>query len=402
MQLQSQIKALSREIASLRADLAENVKHGDSLAGIVDSAIEHTPRNFEQYQESLHVLLDEIATVEGKLEPLQDELTNVQYDVKVSEDRLYASLTGGEHPADSEAGVEDDMLMSILNNDDNTDVVDVNLIPGPLQAQAMPGADFRDMDEVKASATGFAFDSATDVNLVRKRNGSRSRHQSPATKSRPRKKSADINGVMTSGGPALINIVQDADTTTDLIAHFGSWVPDSGTLRPRTLAASQSSYLIAAKELRSIRRNDFRAILGFDIDRLDHDLLLMNGLKPSEMSSVAQKLAHINVETIHTRQFISLWGREMSQNSPLELSRTQLYGRQDVLDILKRQSQTAVLLRLVADVRKLEVPSNSANAIDNPEIKVGEALTDYGPESSIMVQLSDYNSSYGQAGSKRS
>ncbi|KAK5948400.1 hypothetical protein OHC33_010574 [Knufia fluminis] len=281
--------------------------------------------------------------------------TLAQWDVKSAEDDLYASVTGGIGPADSDISLEDRLLAHAA-------------APPPSALRGKSCASDRLTEEQYGN---LAFGSTTGEHVLATtaeaadtvdRGSLRVSSRSPSLSSR--------NPLgQRRGSPAAKRALAREKYTANEVLFCGMGFPQEDLYRYIREGSRNQSFL-AVMELVDIRRNDLKAALGFDLSKINAKMTLTDRLQKDVVTGVAQKLTNIRLPTIHTRQFISLWGRDMSQNAALELSRTVCYGEHE-FELLVEQKKNWPIMRIVQDVKNLEVPLSQTPGPDQPDIAVG-------------------------------
>lgn len=355
LQLEFRIEDVHAKLARARQSLQKEVGKGDTLVRQDVLTIADVQARWKQHQRRLHDLLAELVLEEAELEPLQHQLTQAQWDVKSAEDDLYASVTGGIGPADSDISLEDRLLAHAA-------------APPPSALRGKSCASDRLTEEQYGN---LAFGSTTGEHVLATtaeaadtvdRGSLRVSSRSPSLSSR--------NPLgQRRGSPAAKRALAREKYTANEVLFCGMGFPQEDLYR-YIREGSRNQSLLAVMELVDIRRNDLKAALGFDLSKINAKMTLTDRLQKDVVTGVAQKLTNIRLPTIHTRQFISLWGRDMSQNAALELSRTVCYGGHE-FELLVEQKKNWPIMRIVQDVKNLEVPLSQTPGPDQPDIAVG-------------------------------
>lgn len=384
-QLDSQVKSIHRKLANLRQELSQEICRGDALAknDLLDTR--RWVRDLRRYQRHLHRKTDEIARAEEELEPLQSQLTRAHFDVKTAEDDLYASFAGGARPGDSDASHEDRIFSALVlgltdHDDAESSEHAYSRPPPPYNVEHYSTDQESHLKDTSEGASGQQ--RAHSVST-----GSRSRQLSPLKHTNPRRNSQDTGKASRLERAHASKHKRSSNINTEIIG-IGYVFPADHDLVPLIEAGSQDRLLRVAQVLQKVRKTDFETFFGYDVNRLDSGLNFVAKMQEErELPSVAQKLANIRVDTIHKAQLVSLWGRQMSQNAILEAWRTYAHGRHTP-ELLNGRGKRESLLRLVQNVRNLEVPMDLDDASNDRLITVGTFIVEGDHNSSINVQPS--------------
>lgn len=401
MRLESQIKIIHRKLASRRADWQNEIYSGFSVINQDSFNIETLNRVWTKLQDKLFEISEEMTTLEEELHLLEGERTRTHWTVKGAEGDLYASLTGGARPGDSDASQEDRLLTNLAHKSIDArpehellveiastymppifDAHDGRILKHPAMSR------FVNQEEEELS-NGVGLDHALEP-----------RPLSPIQQLKLRNAGVDDSEKAGPNDKRMLEAIKRELTFQNETSGIGLCFPSTNAaiLRGNIDAAGRSTLLAPTAAFVKVRKGDFTSLLGYDIDQLNWRLTSVGNPQQGEPHTVAQKLANIHVESIHTGQLISLWGRQMSQNSALEASRTYIYGEHSLESLLKRNQTelgskvsadvvklTVPLLRLVEDVRKLKVPLESTDIYNQPLIAVSHNFDEnYRPPSSSV------------------
>ena len=371
MQLEFRIEDVHAKLARAHQNLSQDVREGDSLLHQDALTIADVRARWKQHQRDLHKLSGELVMEEAELEPLHHQLTQAQWDVKCAEDDLYASVTGGIRPADSDTSLEDRLLERAAGS----------AVP-PLRHRSHLSDQIFGMPNEHLTLGNKSIEHSVSTPAqalgAERRNLPRVSSQGPSP-------SDQYPQVQRSGSSEAKKVLTHERQVDQEIMYCGFGFPQEDLYRYHG-EGSRNHLLLAVKELAEIRRTYFRTSLGFDLSKINASMQLTGRLQKDVIAGVAQKLTNIRMPTIHTRQFISLWGRGMSQNSALESSRTLRYGGHEFEQLVK-QGKIGPIVKIIQDVRNLEVPLSQTGAINQPDIAVG-ATKDVTASSSIAVQPS--------------
>lgn len=383
LHVEVRIENVYKELAEMRESIDLELANGTRMASDDRSDVATLRQQWKHHLEALRRLTDLVAQEESELEPLQQQLTRTQSEVKVAEDDLYALLTDGRRPGDSDVSREDRLLAT--------------LVSGPVDAhESVPELhDNLTIDPPPAYCTLEPTFSAPDASFAdpyhepdhhqKAELKPDSRPETPIDTTATRRSSSDVGQAlsqdMVTAWASRRRRLLSADT-----AFCGYCLPQDD-LHEYIAAAARDPSLLMVNPLADMRRVDLRNALGFDLAKIDAKITLTHSLQKEVAVGVAQKLTNIRVPTIHTRQFISLWGRGMSQNAVLESWRTLLYSSHDYKQLVKK-GNIGQLVKLVQDVRNLEVPLNNTSITDQPEITVGGHVPDVAAASSVGVEPS--------------
>lgn len=382
MQLESQIKVIHRKLASFRKEQTDELKHGTKMEEGGSLGLVSLRRQFKRLQEKVSSIADEMTILEEELERLEAARARQHWDIKAAEETLYAALTSGCRPGDSDASEEDRLLAAWVNESDaKTD----SEMAGRYQPYILQVQDNHVLQ--KTTTSRLVNDSTGELASCPKSSSSlESLQLSPFNQYGNQVNGIDnVAGVETQGN---LNTRAFRGRTNEMFGighHFLS--DDSENLTKYIDAAARDRLLAPTNALVRIRKIDFSSSLGYDIDHLGPQIVLAGIFRQGESVNVLQKLARIHVESIHTAQLISIWGRQMSQNSILEASRTYTYGNlsRTFVDFV---GMTVPRGRLIEDVRKLTVPLQSADVFNQPLIAIPKQTEKQEGCSSVRVNRS--------------
>lgn len=383
LQLEVKVENIHRKLAVIRESIADEVKGGLILSEDRDQDASMLYRRWRRQLGRMYDLVNDAIIEENELEPLQRQLTAAQWDVKVAEDDLYASLTGGAGPSDSDASQEDRMLTALVLGSDTEPEPEHSSECSGKRSFARPSTfkwEHKRSDNARGSSItlgphenailrAVAPPSSLETSSLRKEQQDH-RDTSKIEASRSQNK--------VTASAAKRKALFESETIL-----FGGCFPEDD-LQNSIQKSSSDPLLLVVRAIIDMRRTDLKAVLGFDPDKVGTDFNVTE-LQKDVTIGVAQKLSKLGFPTIHTRQFISLWGRGMSQNAALESSRTYLYGGK-YLDHLFEQGRIGPLEKLVKNIRNLEVPFTKVEAPKQPDIAVAGAPK--GNASSVHVEPS--------------
>ncbi|KAK5095864.1 hypothetical protein LTR70_003183 [Exophiala xenobiotica] len=384
LQLEVKVENIHRKLAIIREGIANEVKEGlvlsedrDQSASVLHQRLRHQLRRMDDF-------VNDAILEENELEPLQRQLTTAQWDVKVAEDDLYASLAGGARPSDSDASLEDRMLTALLLDSDPEPQPEHSTECSERSSLAHPSIfnrKYRRDDGARDSHATLWPDKSVMPRTVA--SPSSTEMSSPRKEQPAHREVPNVEAIRSQNKVAASAAKREALFESET-ALFGSCFPEENLLEPIDRGANEP-LLLVGRTMIDMRRTDMKAVLGFDPSKVGADFNVTE-LQKEVTIGVAQRLSRLDVPTIHTRQFISLWGRGMSQNAALESGRTFLYGR-EYLGQLINQSRIGYLEKMVKNVRKLEVPFSQIEAMKQPDITVAGATP--GNNSSVNVEPSD-------------
>ncbi|KAK5094213.1 hypothetical protein LTS08_008704 [Lithohypha guttulata] len=400
LQIDTRTRAAERKLTSIRKDFKHEIARAN--ATVDDNAlfgIDDLTRRWRRRQLALQRLLREMDIAEGELSSLQQQRIRILWQVKSLEDDLYTSMAEGTRPDDSVASQEDRLLTARVLGSATQG------LPDHAAFEQYPSLRSSPKSGILQNARGSGVRSEPNI-LARKENNSEKslRHDSTSAVSskrlRGRRDSANRAGLSSSLKLYASDVSTDGPQSLfDLLTRgCGALFPPQH-LQSHIEAASQDHILAATRKLNRVRRIDFRSVLGYDLGKLSPDLSSLKASQEIEYLSGPQRLASIRAETIHTGQYIYIWGLQMSQNAALETWRTYSRGRLDA-GILAKYRKGDPLLQLIEEVRRLKVLVGSTEIFDLTT-DAGD-IPDIDVTSSIDVQPSvdtSHNASSGQPSS---
>lgn len=366
LQLEFRAVEAHRRLVRLRKCMLQVAVSGELRSSDDSTDIGELRLQWKSQLKSMKTICDDVSREESSVEELQQQVAQLQWEIKGCEEELFASLTGGTRPSDSEPSIEDHLMNRVNASTpppsySSQDLVDPGVLdtpkPRPPAMQAL-------------STTAAETQTAPHEGL----NSTPRRPMSPLDQVR------EPQGRRRSDTKAVSSLRLNVPHA---IAFCGSCFPEDDLY----LQQARSRKLFVVKEIVEIRKRDLRTALGFDLTEIDASLTLSQKLKEEVAAGVPQKLTNIDVPTVHTKQFISLWGREMSQNAALESYRMFLYGGKNFQELIK-QGKIDPLVKLVQDVRSLQVPFTPNDYSEQPLITVVDTFNTSADTYSVEAQPS--------------
>lgn len=356
------------------------------------------------FRESLAIQLsslndsnDELAREEQASKELSQRLVQTQWNLKEAEDSFYARFSGGVRPGDSDADDEDlQFLQKRLATSSTTHPAPPSTWSSS-HGNRKPEPVFSDTGAQTAPPTIFS--------------------SPPPSQATPLLDQVvhlahmfHTESVKTDKRPRVSKEQWVADKITS--RYIGSWLDDwvvriqtpnilSTELRILELQEKSSSVEVAAplavpqtqgtptfQALEAVRRRDFQLLLGYDIQQLDPQMTRIKKSTQPARPTKFKGLVDIKVPVVHTKQYIAMWGRDMAQNASLESYRILHFGKVEIANLV-RASNPDPLLKLVLDVRNLEVPLSETKASEQPFMAV---RSNFGHPLELLDEIHSLNS----------
>jgi len=321
---QLKVEDIGRQMAEYRRDINREVK---KAGHIVEK--EHLSKDAIQteWKKSLQRLLIPLSKLDASEEELQFEqglATLAQSELKQALTEFYAFLTAGADLSESEASEEDRVFEGLVS-------------PGAVTPQADPLTAENDADEVRSDVNrtlGMPVDHGTRMPLASD-NATVGLELAMPHGTRPPTEHAKQVVLDSVRAPRESEDIRTSRSKPQSfrrrrrkwseLAFCGEHLP-AQSLEKAIEAAERSAHLLIPPSLRAIRRQDLEPELK-DAEKLA--IGASGGSEPpaSARKSIVQKLDEIKVPSYHFRDFISLWGANMSQNSWTDFQRSVQYDK---------------------------------------------------------------------------
>lgn len=379
-QLEIQIENSLRSIGHIHRELAKQLKNGFITVQNDHGTAVSVQNAWQRHLAKFQKLFDEISEEERVLEPLQIQLTDAHAGVKKAEEDLYISLAGGSRPEDSDASSEDRILEAMYaglgaapdndasfhvpREDDVLDLPERSIPSGIVQ-------DIASVSEADAQPKPQHITFGSDIMTPSKPAHANGLSNKASVKSE-RSRSRDRCALSAEKRQTAIDAATKCcgDLFSEQLLCLNEYMNEAG----RAMA-------IGVQSLAEVRRIDLKYALGFDLDKFDASMTMIQNLQNPAALGVAQRMTNIDVPVIHRSQIILFWGTNMSQNTALEFSRTLLHGRNSLEKIIKPGSigsigSIAQLYKILQFVRSLEVTFERYPGRDHPDITIGHPAHD--------------------------
>lgn len=377
--VQSKIDETNRKIARARKAFLKELEELDRLLekGATEASFSRPSVKFQL--SSLHQCSDDLKREEADLEILTERFNQAQWNLREKEKLLYSQYATGIKTEDSEASEEDRIFESRLTDPS------LRKLPIPMSNMIQFGEHLQKPDRIVVTDS--------DVLLILNENYSTMVSSRPPSIPEAATRRAKSDVVQLDGnplGPTTAKPLLPTDETIE--QHIGSWlelpvpgygvslfaatlrrletqeqatvIPDISSSAMQPQAMAKSTFL----SLTNVRRRDFQLLFGYDIQRLESDMHHVKMTDKPARPSKFRGLMDIKVPTVHTSQYIAVWGRDMAQNASLEAYRIYQFGRLDFERLIKIKLQDP-LVKLVQDVRQLYVP------LDDPKFSKQTFIT---------------------------